>query len=130
MKQSDMMPSAVAIAGIDFVAIPVRDLQASTRFYETVLGVRGDYRWADMGLEFQVGNVTLALMELERFGIPFRANSAPIALRVDDVATARARLEAAGIDFAEQFDSGVCHQAIFHDPDGNTLILHHRYAST
>jgi len=130
MNQSDIRPSDVTITGIDFVAIPVRDLQASTSFYETVLGIRGDYRWADMGLEFQVGNVTLALMELERFGIPFRANSAPIALRVDDVATARARLEAAGIDFAEQFDSGVCHQAIFHDPDGNTLILHHRYAST
>jgi len=25
-------------------------------------------------------------------------------------------------------DSGVCHQAIFTDPDGNPLILHHRYA--
>jgi len=22
----------------------------------------------------------------------------------------------------------VCHQAFFSDPDGNTLILHHRYA--
>ena len=129
MNQSDM-PSAATITGIDFVAIPVRDLQASTRFYETVLGVPGSYRWADMGLEFEVGNLTIALMELERFGIPFRANSAPIALRVDNVATARARLEAAGIEFAEQLDSGVCHQAIFHDPDGNTLILHHRYAST
>src|SRR5262245_24726695 len=122
-----MTSSTAAITGIDFVAIPVRDLQASTRFYETVLGVRGDYRWADMGLEFQVGNVTLALMELERFGIAFRANSAPIALRVDDVATARARLEAAGIEFAEQFDSGVCRQAIFDDPDWNTVVRHHHY---
>ena len=25
-------------------------------------------------------------------------------------------------------DSGFCHQAIFHDPDGNPLILYHRYA--
>ena len=25
-------------------------------------------------------------------------------------------------------DSGVCHQAFFSDPDGNTLNLHHRYA--
>jgi len=128
MNPSDMVPSPATITGIDFVAIPVRDLQASTRFYETVLGVRGDYRLADMGLEFQVGNLTLALMELERFGIPFRANSAPIAVRVEDVTAARARLEAAGIEFTEQLDSGVCDQAIFRDPDGNTLILHHRYA--
>ena len=25
-------------------------------------------------------------------------------------------------------DSGVCHMAIFNDPDGNALMLHHRYA--
>jgi hypothetical protein len=28
----------------------------------------------------------------------------------------------------ETIDSGVCHQAIFDDPDGNQLDLHHRYA--
>src|SRR5215831_6473329 len=128
MNRPDMPLSPATITGADFVAIPVRNLQASTRFYKTVLGIAGNYPWADMGLEFQVGNLTLALMELERFGIPFRANSAPIALRVQDVTAARARLQAAGIEFAEQLDSGVCHQAIFHDPDGNTLILHHRYA--
>jgi hypothetical protein len=54
--------------------------------------------------------------------------SAPIALRVDDVAAARAALESRGVPFVAAFDSGVCHQAAFHDPDGNTLILHHRYA--
>ena len=25
-------------------------------------------------------------------------------------------------------DSGVCHMAPFKDPDGNALMLHHRYA--
>jgi hypothetical protein len=25
-------------------------------------------------------------------------------------------------------DSGVCHMAHFRDPDGNALMLHHRYA--
>jgi hypothetical protein len=30
--------------------------------------------------------------------------------------------------FGEPFDTGVCHMAIFHDPDGNTLMLHRRYA--
>jgi hypothetical protein len=25
-------------------------------------------------------------------------------------------------------DSGVCHMAVFADPDGNALMLHHRYA--
>jgi hypothetical protein len=45
------------------------------------------------------------------------------------VASARTLLEAAGVEFVTNtFDSGVCHQAIFADPDGNPLALHHRYA--
>jgi hypothetical protein len=27
----------------------------------------------------------------------------------------------------DTIDSGVCHQAIFEDPDGNVLDIHHRY---
>jgi predicted enzyme related to lactoylglutathione lyase len=54
----------------------------------------------------------------------------PIALQVDDVAAAREQLEAKGVRFvSETFDSGVCWQAIFLDPDGNPLSLHHRYAA-
>jgi hypothetical protein len=52
-----------------------------------------------------------------------------VALHVDDVAAAREALEAKGVAFrGEILDSGVCHQAFFADPDGNPLILHHRYA--
>jgi len=41
----------------------------------------------------------------------------------------RAALQEQGIEFrGEIIDSGVCHQAIFSDPDGNPLDLHHRYA--
>ncbi len=57
------------------------------------------------------------------------ATGAPIALQVGDVAAARTALESKGVEFAgEIVDSGVCHQAYFQDPDGNPLILHHRYA--
>jgi len=40
------------------------------------------------------------------------------------------RLRAAGVEFAfpEVYDAGVCHMAFFADPDGNALMLHHRYA--
>ena len=42
---------------------------------------------------------------------------------------ARAELEAKGVEFAgETFDTGVCLMALFTDPDGNDLMLHHRYA--
>ena len=48
--------------------------------------------------------------------------------RVDDMEAARAALEAKGVTFAgETFDTGACHMAFFTDPDGNDLMLHHRY---
>ena len=50
-------------------------------------------------------------------------------LRVADVDAARAALERDGIEFSgETIDSGVCHMAFLHDPDGNTIMLHRRYA--
>jgi predicted enzyme related to lactoylglutathione lyase len=62
-------------------------------------------------------------------GLPFAPNPNDIALRVPDVAAARADLESRGVEFErETFDTGVCHMAFFHDPDGNALMLHRRYA--
>jgi hypothetical protein len=48
---------------------------------------------------------------------------------VDEVEAARKELESKGVEFpADTLDSGVCHMAHFRDADGNTLMLHHRYA--
>jgi len=53
----------------------------------------------------------------------------PIALHVEDIEAARALLESRGVSFAaETMDTGVCFMAHFRDPDGNPLMLHHRYA--
>jgi hypothetical protein len=41
---------------------------------------------------------------------------ATIALGVPDVAEAKAKLEAAGVQVDEMWDSGVCHGAGFRDP--------------
>jgi len=44
------------------------------------------------------------------------------------IASAAAELEAKGVEFSgNTFDTGVCHTAFFSDPDGNDLMLHHRY---
>ena len=74
--------------------------------------------------------MTLSVYNPERMGIgSFTANANPIALQVDDVARARAALEAKGVTFfGDTLDTGVCHMAFFADPDGNALMLHHRYA--
>jgi predicted enzyme related to lactoylglutathione lyase len=118
------------ITGVDFVTIPTNDFDASVHFYGTVLGLPAGKRWGDRpATEFQAGNLTLAIMDPTAFGQEFRPHSLPIALAVDDVAAARDQLKAKGVEFvAEMIDSGVCHQAIFRDPSGNTLDLHHRYA--
>ena len=118
------------ITGVDYVAIPTQDYEKAAAFYGETLGIPFRKPWGKMPAgEFQAGGVTLALMQMDAFGSEFRRNGAPLALHVDDVAAARSELEAAGVEFVmDTIDSGVCHQAVFHDPDGNTLILHNRYA--
>jgi predicted enzyme related to lactoylglutathione lyase len=118
------------ITGVDFVAVPAKDFEASVHFYGEVLGLPFVKRWGEMpGAEFQAGNLTLAIMDPTAFGQEFRPHGLPIALQVDDVAAAREHLEAQGVAFTgDTIDSGVCHQAIFLDPAGNALDLHHRYA--
>lgn len=116
-----------AIAKLDFVAIPSRDPERARRFYGETLGLRAD-RHAQS--EFWAGETCLAIWEPERLGMPFTPQkNAHLALHVDDVAAARAELEAQGVEFAgDVLDTGVCHMALFTDPDGNDLMLHHRYA--
>jgi catechol 2,3-dioxygenase-like lactoylglutathione lyase family enzyme len=115
------------IGGLDFVGVPCRDAEAARSFYVETLGLRPD---ASARFEFWVGDTCFGLWEPERLGRPFAPQkNAPMALHVDDVAAARAELEARGVAFAgETFDTGVCHMALFTDPDGNDLMLHHRYA--
>jgi predicted enzyme related to lactoylglutathione lyase len=118
------------ITGVDFVTVPAKDFEASAHFYGTVLGLPFVKQWGDMpAKEYQAGNLTLAVMDPTAFGQEFRPHGLPIALQVDDVDAARENLEGQGVQFVtETMDSGVCHQAIFVDPAGNSLGIHHRYA--
>ena len=118
------------VTGTDFIAVATKDIAAAEEFYANTLGLRFGKRWGNMpGVEFETGNLTIALMQSDAFGVPFQTNNHPIALRVDDVSAARAELESRGVKFrGDILDSGVCHQAFFADPDGNALAIHHRYA--
>jgi len=118
------------VSGVDFVPLPTRDLEAAVEFYGTTLGLECSvYRKDRHFAEFETGNLTLNVMDPQAFGLPYNLNANAIALHVDDVAAARATLEGRGVVFnGETFDTGVCHMAFFADPDGNALMLHHRYA--
>ena len=115
------------ISKVDAVGIPSRDWERSRRFYVETLGLRADPR---SGNEFWVGDTCFGIWEPEKQGMPFVAQQGnPWPLRCDDVAEMRAALEAKGVQFFGQtIDTGVCHMAIFADPDGNQLMLHRRYA--
>jgi catechol 2,3-dioxygenase-like lactoylglutathione lyase family enzyme len=115
------------IGKLDFVAIPSQDAERSRSFYVDTLGLRADEH---ARFEAWLGDTCFSVWEPARLGRPFAPQkNGHIAMHVDDVAAARAELEAKGVAFTgDTFDTGVCHMAFFTDPDGNDLMLHHRYA--
>ncbi|HEY0517558.1 MAG TPA: VOC family protein [Solirubrobacteraceae bacterium] len=118
------------IGQVDFVALSTRDIEAAAKFYGDTLGLRRSVYIPDRNYsEFETDNLTLSVVDGEKMGIGHHVNNLAIALHVEDVAEARAELEARGIEFrADTLDTGVCHMAFFADPDGNALMLHNRYA--
>ena len=125
-----MSTTAEIVTGVDFVPISTLDIEAAAEFYGETLGLpRAVYYPERNFAEFETGNLTLSLINGEAMGIGHHLNRNAIALHVDDVEAARRTLEERGVEFhGEILDTGVCRMAFFNDPDGNALMLHHRYA--
>jgi catechol 2,3-dioxygenase-like lactoylglutathione lyase family enzyme len=124
------VPQRPLITGTDFITVSTRDLDAAVAFYRDVLGLEEGKRWGDMpAVEFETGNLTIAVMQSDAFGIEAGTNNHPIEFHVDDFEAAKRELSSRGVEFrGEPIDSGVCLQTFFSDPDGNALAIHHRYA--
>jgi catechol 2,3-dioxygenase-like lactoylglutathione lyase family enzyme len=113
---------------VDFVSFFTQDIKRAKEFYGGVLGLAIETE-GEHDMEFRAGQVTLDVFDPTSIGQPFAVSPAGLALRVPDVAAARAELESKGVAFdGDTLDTGVCHQAFFRDPDGNALMLHRRYA--
>ena len=129
-----MTTTTSLVTGVDFVTLPTADIDAGRAFYREVLGLEESSVWQRpgepaLGAEFETGTVTIALIAAARLGIEPTPNKVPLAFQVDDVEAVRAALAERGVEFrGELIDSGVCHMLNFEDPDGNALMLHHRYA--
>ena len=125
-----MATTSPLITRVDFVPLSTRDIDAACAFYGATLGLpRSVYVPERNYAEFETGNVTISIIDGEKLGIGHHVNKVALALHVDDVAAARATLEARGVKFqGDTLDTGVCHMGFFADPDGNALMLHHRYA--
>jgi catechol 2,3-dioxygenase-like lactoylglutathione lyase family enzyme len=118
------------ITGTDFITVATRDIDKAVSFYGDVLGLERSKQWGSMpAFEFETGNLTIAVMQSDAFGMEFQANTHPLEFHVDDYQAAKAELESNGVEIKNEIDSGVCHQAFFEDPDGNSLAIHHRYAT-
>jgi catechol 2,3-dioxygenase-like lactoylglutathione lyase family enzyme len=116
----------IEVEQVDFVTLPTRDVSRAVAFYRDVFGLPVS-EFADG--EVEAPNVTLSFWNPERDGEEFAPNVAGLALRVADVEAAVEEVCAAGAEVMGIEDTGVCHMGFVKDPDGNTVILHRRYAS-
>ncbi len=108
-------------------------MERAKRFYGETLGLPENEHPEQGFPEYQLGeNVSLYLLQMENIGQTFTApHSGSIALRVAGRRRGAEGARGEGDHVRvrrEPFDTGVCHMAIFTDPDGNQLMLHHRYA--
>ena len=120
----------IGVERVDYIRVPVTDIDAANHFYGELLGLTRNPNSPDVDwVEYEAGNVTLAVMTPHTHEYEFSAlPPSTIALRVADVAAAKARLEAAGLEVGEMWDSGKCRGAGVNDPSGNRILLHRRYA--
>jgi predicted enzyme related to lactoylglutathione lyase len=114
----------------DFAMVVTQDKERALGFYEETLGLRRQPNAHEDWPEVETENLTISIVDYKQIGRDeFEPNAGGIALRVPDVEATRARLESEGVEFrGETIDSGVCHLAVFTDPDGNRLLAHRRYA--
>ena len=117
--------------GIDHVAIAVRDVAASARWYQEVLGLRRLHEevWGDFPAMVGAGTTAIALFPVtgetpkprpDRDTIAMRH----VAFRVSrlNFDTAKQRLAGLGMEFHEQ-DHQIARSIYFSDPDGHEVEL-------
>lgn len=121
-----------AVNRIDHVEVFVRDLDASIRWYERVLGLREVHRWEPEPIMIGAGDTKLALFKARNDAAPSPAASVPSPRRWRLVAwlvapeafdAAVAHLRAEGVEPEGPVDHGVSKSVYFSDPDGHPLEI-------
>jgi catechol 2,3-dioxygenase-like lactoylglutathione lyase family enzyme len=110
---------------VDFITVPTRDVRKAKACYTEILGLPASEQ---SDAEVETPNVTVSFWNPESQGEQFFANQAAFALRVEDVQGAVEEVLPSAGEIVGTVDTGVCHTGFVEDPDGNTVILHRRYA--
>jgi catechol 2,3-dioxygenase-like lactoylglutathione lyase family enzyme len=119
------------LEGIDHVAMSVRDVERSARWYIEVLGFEHRYKSVWNGVPTFIGKGTTAIALF-----PIRSDSKPaspsragtrmlhLAFRSDreNFLVAQRELKERGIEFTFQ-DHEISHSIYFYDPDGHELEI-------
>jgi len=96
---------------VDFVCIPAQDFEAMSAFYGETLGLPFVKRYGSRpGVEYQAGNLTLAIMRTEDFGGTFSPTRCQSLCRLRTWASPGRDLRQGRAFVSETFDSGVCWQ--------------------
>ncbi len=120
------------IKEVAFVGYPVTDVARARAFYENLLELKPSEENAlESGktwIEYEIAGVSLAISDTWE---PSGQSGPSVALEVDDIDQALARLVAGGAPLLlEKTESPVCWLAVIGDPDGNALIIHQRKSSS
>jgi catechol 2,3-dioxygenase-like lactoylglutathione lyase family enzyme len=125
----------VQLEGIDHVALSVRDIDRSLRWYSEVLGFKREHDdvWDDVPTFIALGTTAIALFPIH--GGSSKKNASPgrtiaevrmlhLAFRADrkNFLSAQEELEKRGIKFNFQ-DHEISHSIYFCDPDGHELEI-------
>jgi predicted enzyme related to lactoylglutathione lyase len=113
--------------GPDFVALQVRDLGASARFYEEKLGLERDPQSPPNAVVFETEPIPFAVREpLVDLGAVDRLGwGVALWFRCDDAQELHRSLQQAGVPIArEPFDGPFGRTFSFVDPDGYAVTVH------
>ena len=119
--------TAISIAGVRTIGIPVADQDRALAFYEGTLGMEkrldGEFapgmRWIEVAPKG--GETSIALVQ----STPVTPSGVDTQIRLatDDAAAAHAGLVANGVDADAEIIPYPVPMFTFRDPDGNTLVI-------
>ena len=119
------------VLGPDFVALQVRDLAASQRFYTDVLALEVDPAGPPHAVVFRTTPVPFAIRAplVDLAAVKELGWGVSLWLHCDDTDGLCARVEAQGLPILQRpFDGPFGRTCTFRDPDGYTITLHSRAA--